>query len=60
MLSINHVCLAAVVGAVGTVVNRNEFSGRPRKGVGKSVGRAFFVLSTDLSMPFRGNGHLTN
>lgn len=32
------------VDVVVTVVNRDEFSGRPNQGVGKSVGKVYFFV----------------
>ena len=41
---INKHVFSVVVGVVGTVGNRNEFSGCPLMGVGKAVGKVpFFV-----------------
>ena len=38
-------CFVAVAGVVGTVVNRNEFSGRPFGGVGNFVCRVWVKRS---------------
>ena len=38
------IVFAVVVGVVGTVGNRNEFSGCPLMGVGKAVGKVLFFV----------------
>jgi len=50
----------AVVGVVGTVVNRNEFSGCRFSVVGNCVGNALFAFSMQLSMTENGYNHLMN